>query len=224
MSHTAWPVLTDISNVAMAMGVTFPLTLVEDVQQNVLDSVVDNFTNKTHRTWIATDDTRYYDGNDTGEIEVDEYITLSTLQVVGWFGITTGAVLENMVPITRPGFPQTRIQIYRGSLPGLYRVWIDRFPVGRSNIAITAKWGWATTIPADVWMAVNYKAAGILVNIDNYEKEGFLIKWQEAGVTEVRNYMDPFKFFHSGMTYENIIDQYKKPAGYFIRKQARRLI
>lgn len=225
MSHTDWPALSDISAIALGMGVSLPTSVLGTaIQQSVLDSVIENITRKTHRTWVVTSAERYYDGNNTGQIEVDEFVSLTSVELIGWFGISTGLSLSNVIAIERPTFPNTKIQIYRGSLPALYRVWVDRFPSGRSNIKTVASWGYATTIPADLWLGVAYQAAGILINWKLFKTDGFLIKWTEADVTQVQNYMDPFKYFASGMTYKGLIKMYKKPAQYFQAKQQRVLM
>lgn len=224
-THTAWPVLTDISLVAGSMGITLgTATMSTAFQQYQLDAVIEAINQGTRRTWITATEDRYFDGSGSGQLEIDEYVTISTVQLVGWFGVTAGLALQNVVEVSKNQFPKTRIQIFRGSIPAFYNVWVDRFPVGRSNILINALWGYANTIPNDLWWGAAYQAAAVLINLSLFKTDGFLIKWQEADVTEVRNYMDPFKFFKSGKTFESLIKFYKKPSSFFFDKQTRRLV
>ncbi len=224
MSHTSWPTLTDVSSIASAMNVTLTTAQGTAIQQSFLDSVINNFTTKTRRTWLTVTEDRFYDGNDTGEIEVNEFITLNSIDIVGWFGITSGLTILSPINVVRPTYPNTRIQVYRGSTPALYRVWLDRFVVGRGNIKINALWGYATTIPDDVWLGVALQAAGLLVNLSLFKTSGFLIKWSEEEVTEVRNYQDPFKFMGNGMSYKGLIELYKAPSAYRFRKMGRAMV
>lgn len=227
MSHTTWPTITDVSALVSAMGGT--VTAGTAIQDSILDAVIQTVNLRTHRTWIPTTTTRYYNGNDQGEIEIDEFITISTIELIGWFGVTTGLELSNFAPIeNRPGYPNTRLQIYRGSIPAFYRHWVDRFPSGRQNLKITGIFGYATTIPDDLWWGVAAQAAGIHLNMLQYGAQGtagFLIKWAEADVTEVRNALDPFKFV--GIPYGSLkalIKVYKKPDSYLFRKRQRVLV
>jgi hypothetical protein len=221
---TAWPEVTDVASIVSAMGVTMRTAISTAIQTNILNACISNFNARTRRTWLPVTETRYFNGSDSGMIEVDEYTEISTVEIIGWYGITSGMVIDSIVEVDRANYPKTKIQIYRNSLPGLYRVWVDRFPAGRSNIKITADWGYATTVPDDVWWGVAYQAAGILINISNYATDGFNIKWQEADVTEVRMYMDPFTFFKTGTTYKGLCNLYRRPASFALRKQAKPLV
>lgn len=224
MSHTAWPTIADVSVIASAMGVTLNVTAQsQEFQNTILDSVINNIATKTRRQFLVTTESRYYDGNDTGELEIDEFITLNSIEIIGWWGITSGLTISNPIAVNRAQFPNTRIQVYRGSIPALYRVWIDRFVQGRGNILVNAAWGYGTTIPSDLWLGAAYQATGILLNMRQYNEDGYLIKWSEEDVTQVRNRMDPFKFFDSGMTWKGLLTSYRKPSSYFIRKQTRSL-
>lgn len=218
MSYTAWPTVTDVQDLLGMMNITLSTAATTSIQQQVIDGVVSYVTRKTHRQFTVTTEDRYFDGNETGEIEINEYVSINSINIVGWFGATGGLQLTNYQEIHRPGFPATRVQIYRGSLPALYRVWIDRFPAGRSNIQVNAAWGYDTTIPADLWDGVAYEAAGMMINRQAYNSNGYLIKWGEADVSEVRNYMDPFKFFNRPYTLKQLINLYKVPQGFFFRK------
>lgn len=227
--HTAWPQLTDVTSVVTAMGGS--ISVGTSIQQTILDGVISTVHRKTHRTFIPETEVRYFNGNDSGEIEIDEFITISTIELIGWFGITTGLELANFAPIeNRPGFPNTRIQIYRGSVPAWYRHWVDRFPSGRQNLKISATWGYDTTIPDDLWYGVLAQTTGALINIDQAKNtevsKGFLIKWSEADVTEVRNQMDPFKFLSvgAGGGFRELLRTYKRPDSYYFRKRTRVLV
>ena len=224
MSRTAWPVLSDVTAIAVGMGVTIGSAPSTVVQQQVLDSVIEWMEVRTRRDFITATENRYFDGNGTGSIEVDEFITVNSVAIVGWFGNTNGLALTSPVASVRSNYPNTRIRIYRGSVPAWYQYWVDRFPEGRENIEVNALWGYNTTIPAPVWQAVAYQAAALIINYKLFKSDGYLIKWQEEDVTEVRNYMDPFKYFDSGMTFKAIVKEYKRPSGVRLRRQTKPLL
>jgi hypothetical protein len=222
MSHTAYPVLSDITAIAVGMNVSLGTAMSTAVQQNILDSVISNFERSTRRTFLLTDATRYYNGSDTGEIIIDEYRTISTVEIVGYLG---GSIsLASPIEFEQNGYPKTRLQIARGSAIGVYPLLLDRFPAGRSNIKVVARWGYADTIPDDIWWGIAYQAAGVIINARKFDTDGYLIKWQEADVTQVRNYQDPFKYYNSGTTYKSLIQLYKKPTSSRIIKQRRQLV
>lgn len=225
MPYTAWPTVTDSVNIAEAMNQTIGATVSTELQTVVRDAVVERVKRFTQRTWIPETETRSFDGNGTGILEVDDYITLNSIVIVGWFGQTTGLTLENFNAVEKNTFPNNRIQIYRGSIPNYVGQWANAFPIGRSNIEINAVWGYDTTIPPDLWLAVAYQQTGILLNWKQFESAGYLVKWQEADVTEVRMRLDPFEFFkHSGLDFDKVLKRYKRPSGIQLRKQAKRLI
>lgn len=222
---TAWPTTTDLATIASAMGVTFGASIGSAFQTQVLGAVTDSIKSRTRRLFeVESGGTRYYDGTGTGQMEIDEFTTISTLEIVGWYGLTSGLILQEIHEVQRYGFPKTMIQIFKGSLPALGRNWVDRFPVGRSNIKIIANWGYDTTIPQDLWYAAAYQATALLLNMKQYDEDGYLIKMAEADVTEVRNRMDPFKFFNSSDTFSKIVRRYAKPSGYYLRKQNRQIV
>lgn len=222
---TDWPALSDVTSIASAMGVTITTAVIPSaVQQQILSSVIETVNTKTRRDFVITTATRTFDGNGTGLLEVDEYVTISSVAFVNYFGTSAGITIDGVKEVHENKYPKTKLQIFQSSMPGLYRTWIDKFPEGRSNVEIVAAWGYGSTIPADLWLGVAYQAAAIMINWRMFNTAGYLIKWQEADVTEVRNYMDPFTFFKSGTTFKGLIRSYKKPASQYFRKQARPIV
>jgi hypothetical protein len=70
-----------------------------------------------------------------------------------------GYPLDNIVPVIEQNKPMTRLMRGVGSLPAfpvaaVYQPVPTIFPSGRRNIQVTAVYGFAETIPADLWQAV----------------------------------------------------------------------
>jgi len=222
---TVWPVAQDIKDIATAMGSALPSRITDTVINQCIDGAVRNIIQHTKRTWIPVNEKRYFDGSGTGEMEVDDFISLTTVNIIG-IQSTVTAPLDNVSPVVRANFPNTRIQIYKGSIPFYNNQWITIFPIGRSNIEIDARWGYAESIPDDLWLCAAYQAVAMGLNFSTYNADGFLIKWTEADVAEVRNRYDPFKHLGGmpGMSYRDIIKLYKRPSSYLIRKQQRIMV
>lgn len=223
MSHTDWPTITDANTIASAMGVTFG-TAQTAAFTMISESLIQTIKTRTHRTFITITEDRTYDGSDTGRLEVDDYISINTIQLLGFFGNTPGLSLDNFNPVDKKTFPKSVIQVYQGSVPAFMHMWIDRFPAGRSNIKINALWGYDTTIPSDLWLGVNLQLTGMLLNGMMFNTEGWLVKIAEANATEVRQFIDPFKFFGGVKSFNNLIEFYKRPGSYYLRKQLRPLM
>jgi hypothetical protein len=224
--YTAWPTIGDVSSIMRAMNQTLNASIDNHLQTNTIRAVIETVKRRTLRDFVVTTETRYYDGNGTGRMEIDEHITISTIAISGWYGNSIGLELPTVYSVVRPGVPKTKLQIFRGSLPAMGNHYINIFPSGRSNIEVTGDFGYDTTIPMDLWLGVAYQAAGIFMNWDRYRSAGFLIKIQEADVAEVRQQMNPFDLMKTDgvLSFESVIQRYKKPSGFSLRKQQRKMI
>lgn len=231
MSHTAMPILSDITAICTQMGVTLSTaTFSTAYQQDVLDSVIDEVHRVTRRTFVLESETRYFDGNGKGLLIVDDFVTFDTataVEVIGWIQNTSGIILTNVYPVVTDKFPQNKIQIIQGSVSQFPSLYLDQFPEGRSNIKITCTWGYANTIPADLWLGIAWKAAGIMINQTLFNTEGYLIKWQEGDVTEVTGYQNPFQFMGGNSVakdpFKVLLTKYRKPRSHSIYRQEKPL-
>lgn len=179
--YTAWPTLADVASKLSALGVTLRATADNDYRQSVIDGVRDEVTRRTRRTWAPTTATRYFDGSGTGAQELDEFISLTNVSLLYGTNSTLIDLTAAVVVLTDEQLPNTRIALSRSPLPGWVGAWWDRFPQGRSNIGVTASWGYGATIPVDLWTAARDEAAIRLA-----EEALFVPGQNAAGVTTGR--------------------------------------
>lgn len=231
MSYTAWPTHTDVSVKLASIGVTLPTAYNSAAVTLQLDSAIETVNRVTKRTWIAETADRYYSGNNTGRLEIDEYLTVNTVYLVSYLGLPSPTIeIDGINEVEEVGTPKTLIEIFSGSLPGYTRHYINRFVTGRSNIKVNAVWGYAETIPYDLWYAVLVRAGAKILkeNAFNGIDAGYLIKWQEAGIQEVSQFQDPEKFLGanggSSGSWSAILKRYKKPSNFTFRRMTKEIV
>ena len=220
MPRTAWPTYTDGNAYLTGFGITIGATFDTTFQQRMLDAVVDEFTQYTRRQFVpsATGVTRHFDGSGTGEMEIDDYIDITTVRAIGYLGsLGTGLTFQNVWETDRNAYPKNRLQIYQGSLPAFARTFVDVFPVGRSNIECVGQWGYAAEIPANVWEAIAGEYASRLATLKAYNREGFLEQWREADVGEILKLQPPAQFLPMHQNFLNLKNQYKLSTSKSIR-------
>lgn len=226
VDYTDWPKAKDVKDKLSAVGATLPNDLTEEYLQRQIDAVIEDIEKTCRRQFKASPEAeeRAFDGSGTGELEIDEYISIESIRILGWFGTVTGFALSRWYEPQRNKFPKSRIQIYQGSLPALMRVWIDRFPEGRSNIVVKAVWGYGPKIPADLWEAVASEAAHRIVSELVFSTSGWLTEWQEADVAERRELIEPKKLLTWHKQYLRALRRYRKPDAVYLRKTSKKLV
>jgi hypothetical protein len=174
LTYTGWPAVSDLRALALSSNVTLPDAATDDLLQMRLDAAIQELTQRTHRQFLPDTEAseRRFDGSGTGEMLVDEYVEVDsiTLYLVPSVGVTE---ITQFVEVDRSTYPKTRLQIYQGPANAPYG-WFTYFPQGRSNVAVTAKWGYGATIPADVWQGVLYKATAEALDANRLTKQGLI--------------------------------------------------
>ena len=162
VSYANWPTTTEVSNYITASGLTLNAGITTDMIQNAIDAAVEELSRRTGRTLKTVTETRYFDGSGTGLLDVEEYVDVTAIQFfsVPALGVVT---LTQWHEVERKPYPKTQIQILQGP-PNVPYGYYSFFPQGRSNIGVTATWGYASAIPAIAWTAVRARAAGTVVN------------------------------------------------------------
>jgi len=221
---TIWPTRTEVKNLVSAMGVSIPARVTDSTIDLFIAAASANFVQHTKRTWTPTTEVRTFNGSGTGMLEIDDYISISTVTFIG--NPTVIALpIDHFHEVSVANYPKNRIQIYQGGALSFNNQWITAFPSGRSNIEINANWGYGASIPSDVWLCVAYQSVAMIVNFTQFDINGYLIKFSEADVTEVRNRYDPFQFFTKGaLSYRETVKLYKLPSSRYTRRQAKILI
>lgn len=226
IDYTVWPTVAQVQAKAKGLGLEIAEDMDMDYVQQVVDSVVAEIEQECRRNFVGVVETRYFDGSGRGEQEVDEYIDITAVEILGYFGSVAGMSLTDWWEPETKKHPKTRIQIYQGSQPTMTRIYVGSFPFGRSNIKVTGTWGYAPTIPANIWGAVLDYAACVLAAESMYSQSGggFKAMWKEADVMEQVLLLDPRKFLPHMQRIRRAIKQYRKPTGKYLRRALRKQI
>jgi hypothetical protein len=232
MSHyAAWPILSDIMVVLDSLGVALLVSgpeLPERVCQ-VTDQVVAEVARCTQRQFVAdtADTIRTYDGTGTAELEIDEFVSFTGAVAIG-LQADPGYPLDNILPVVEQNKPMTRLLRGVGSLPAfpvaaVYQPVPTIFPAGRSNIQVTATFGFAPTIPQDLWQAVNGEIARRLVSESVYGASLGRIELKEGDIATTWSTSSTSSIDLSA-TYKATVTLYKRPAGRRLRNLLPRMI
>jgi hypothetical protein len=191
--YTAWPGTDHLTELLEAAGVTLRAEVSTEQQQALLDAIVAEVALKTRQQFVTSIGIRYFDGSGTPEMDIDAFVELDLVRAL-WSNTTgTGLTLNAVIDLPESGLPNTRIAMYRGGLPTLGGYLVDRFPAGRGNVEVTATWGYAATIPADLWEAVAMEASARLVDATAFSlittdgvvtAFGPVISWRQADMSK----------------------------------------
>jgi hypothetical protein len=189
--------------------------------ERVIADVCAEVERDTLRQFIAgeEDEERIYDGSGTPEQEVDEMVALTGVTVIGVAndpGYTIAPVL-----VSEQGRPQTRLVLGRGSLPAWQTAGVmipsqNVFPAGRQNIVVTGTFGYAATVPIDLWESVCGEMALRLCQEVSWRPIGHVIQ-QKIG--ESSTTYKPALPWATGWhdRYRQALKRYRRPSGRRLR-------
>jgi hypothetical protein len=217
IDYSSWPVAADVTALLASANITPGAGLTADLIALRLASATQEITQRTHRQFLPSTETRNFDGSGSGEMLVDEYVgvTAITLYLVPSVGVTD---VTQFVEVERSTYPKTRLQIYQGPSNAPYG-WFTYFPQGRSNVGVTATWGYGATIPPDVWQAVLYKSAADCAEANRMTDRGLLTSVRDDDQTE------QYKADSIGQSagwlaaFESACERYKRPLRQFIGRK-----
>jgi hypothetical protein len=228
-NYSAWPTSNDVSSRLAAAGITLRGTAFTDRIPNVITEVTDEVARRTLRQFIAdtVDETRIYSGNDTSELEIDEMVSLTAVSIIG-YPLSPGYTLYNPFLVYEQGKPQTRIVVGAGSMPawttqGVIMPYISIFPAGRQNIQVTGKFGFAPTIPTDLWNSVCGEISSRLTSEAIFNADGRVTSWK-GGDETVTLALDRADGLNWHSQYEAMVNLYKRPQGRRLRNLTNRMI
>lgn len=213
-NYTAWPVQADIDERLVSAGLTARSGTAAGYYTQLVDAVVAYLAKKTHRQFLKGSDgeVRYYDGSGTGELDIDDYVSFSAVQVLGFVGPNLLLTLSNVASASTTTFPNNRLIIFQSSLPQLNIQYLNYFPRGRRNIKVTGQFGYGAYIPDDVWMAVCGKVASIMAaEAVQGGTAGRAKKWIEGDASEELDLKLPGEAIGWDATFKDIITTYRKP-------------
>ena len=169
-----WPTVPDVERRLSAAGITLRLSGAERSARftEVIGEVVEEVERETRRRFVAdaSDTTKRFDGRGSCELPIDEMVSLTSVKALG----PTGAVLHTYdadaagLKYEGPGKPQGALYTrYDGA-----QMYSRAFPLGRQNIEVTGKFGYAATIPEDLLDAVADECADRLTREAIYKQDG----------------------------------------------------
>jgi hypothetical protein len=181
--YTKWPIGGDVLSRLASAGIT-----PRDVQRipDIVTAVAKKVTHQTRRQFIADTvaSARLYDGSGTVEIEIDEFISLSSMQILGYVGVASAITVTSPVVCQDQDLPQTRVLLFSGTTPIYAGIYIDKWPEGYRNIQATCVWGYAATIPADLWEAVAEQSAKLVAIESQSSARGVITELREGDVLQ----------------------------------------
>jgi len=223
VNYNAFPTAQDVLARLSAAGIILRDGALAARMPTVIQDVVDEVTRRTLRQFVAdtSDTTRTYDGSGSSEQEVDEMVSLTSVTVLGMQS-NPGYPLSNPQFIVEQNKPRTRIVIGVGSVPawtseGVWMPFRSIFPAGRQNILITGRFGFAPTIPGDLWAGICGEMAHRLAKEAIFNADGRVTNWKGGDESFALAINDPDALgWHT--TFEDRVNFYKRPSGRRLRR------
>lgn len=185
-TYTSWPSTTQLATLLAELGST--VTVGADIGDAYLSASIARLERETQRQFISgsAGEVRYYNGSGTGILLIDDYIDVSEVEFIDYNPALASFSLSGFYEIDRKGFPKNKIYINQGAPTYILggRNWSGKFPEGRANIKVTGQFGYGTSIPQDVWMAVLQNAGAMALNPKGVTPDGRIQAWSEADVSE----------------------------------------
>lgn len=226
-NYTGWPTFTDVITLLGTAAIPIRSGVADAFYTAEIDGVVSELERKTHRQFIpdSVDTTRYYDGSGYGNMVVDDMISLTSVTITGWAGLSsylvTSAVLQD-----NNTFPKNRIIIAKGIPYQFVYGTLTAFPAGRENIIVVGKFGYNTYIPDEVWLAVRNKAASrVATSFINSATTGRTLQsWVEGDSAE--KYIDkmPGESLGWDASFDKIVREFKIPTSRRINVPKRQMV
>lgn len=141
--------LTQVKNYALRdITPAFEATVTEFI--GMAGKYIDNFCNRSFEVVGSTPATKYYDGNDSDSLEIDDLHSLTALTV-----FDVGFDVSSLALYPANETPKTLIKVKSNYAPQSVssRRPVFLFDQGEQNVAITGIWGYGGEIPKDITLA-----------------------------------------------------------------------
>lgn len=222
---SALPTSAAVRSLLDIAGITVPITVDDQFIYNEIQSVASDFNHRTGRQFVpgCAGEIRYYDGSATGLLVIDEYIEVTAVEVLVVLPLGSTYNALNFYQVLQNGRPNTQLAIAQGP-PNYPGIW-SSFPSGRRNIKVTGQFGYAATLPAEVYQAILKMAAGKIADTLTMSSKsdaiigGRVVSWTEADVTEKYADVLPSQALGWAQEYEGAVVDHMKPR----KKRSRRL-
>lgn len=227
--YTDWPIEADAQLLLTSCAVTTRLTSDEFTERfnRLRAQVVGRILRRTHRQFVASDESRYYDGTGAAEQEVDEMVSLTSVQVIG-LQSDPGYTLDNVLLVSEQAIAKTRIIVAQGSLPAyatnaVFLPYRTIFPVGRQNLLVTGTFGFAASIPEDLWEGACCEMMYLMSQEVLFRPIG-RVKEQKTGDNTTIYILDSAAVTRWHDSFLQALKDYKRPPGRRLRMQNSRMI
>jgi len=167
-----------------------------------VETYINNYTSRDTFEQPAVDSIRYFDGSGSRELIIDEFTSLSAVEILETNGddveysLTEGQDNDYLIYPSNT-YPKYKLVLTANSS-------IAEWYSGNLRMKITGKWAVNTTVPKDIELAATMLMADI---IDRGMKDGLVqseslgdysVSYKDIGTSEV------------GMSVKNILNKYKK--------------
>jgi hypothetical protein len=159
---------------------------------------IDKYTGKVGGFDASVASAKYYDGNGKSEIDIDEFISLSSVQLleldsddVEWT-LVEGKT-EDFITYPYNTTPKYRLTLMPGSQ-------IGAFYEGKKRIKVTGIWGNSTVVPADIELAATMLVAEVI-------EKG--LKGGKISSETLGDYTVSFDNVNVSIDVKRILDRYK---------------
>jgi len=109
---------------------------------------INNYVGKSDGFEETVESIKYYDGNGERELDIDECIEITSIEILESNGTDVEYTLSEGQENDYITWPYNELPIYRLRLTNVAEV--GSFNKGKKRIKITAKWGHSSTVPKDV--------------------------------------------------------------------------
>lgn len=185
--YTAMPTVDDVKAMCLAAHVDTTdsaFTMTDAQITGIIAARARSLEKKTQRQFVAgsSGEVRYFDGSGTGIMFVDEYVTVTAVDFF-YVPATTVVSVTNFVQVEQQPWANEKIQILQGQANISYGFFL-RFPEGRSNIKVTGTWGYGSTVPEDVFLAVLQAATADVLMTNTLSAQGQTLKYIDGDASE----------------------------------------
>ncbi len=124
------------------------------------DTYINNYTGRPNGFEEVDASIKYYDGNGEREIDIDECIEVTSVQILEANGEDVESTLVEGQSNDYIVYPYNTTPIYIIKL--VNTAIVGSFYKGKKRIKITAKWGYKSAVPADITLASTILVSGVV--------------------------------------------------------------
>ena len=124
------------------------------------ETYINNYTGRRNGFEELTASAKYYDGNGLREINIDECIEITSVEILESNSSDVEWTLTEGQENDYIAYPYNEIPLYKIKLVNTAEV--GAFYKGKKRIKITAKWGYKSSVPEDIKLATTILVAGVV--------------------------------------------------------------